>query len=130
VSQENADVAQRFTDAYKHGDWVEMAATLDPYVFVRTDPIWPEPFMFGRDAVVAWFRGIWESAGRDFRIEEVVDLGDRVLLRQSWTVRGQQSGVTGQQPVSDIVTVRDGLIIFIEYFLDHERALKAVELEE
>ena len=130
MSQENVDVARRFTDSYTHGDWVEMAATLDPDVFVRTDPLWPERFIYGRAAVVAWAQGIRESMGPDFRIEEALDLGDRVLVRQSWSARGQQSGVTGQQPVSDIVTVRDGLIIFIEYFLDHERALKTVGLAE
>ena len=130
MSAENVEVARRFSDSYHDGDWVEMAATLDPDVFVRTDPLWPERFIYGRKAVVAWGRGIRESMGPDFRIEEAVDLEDRVLVRHSWSARGQHSGVTGQQPVSYIATVRDGLIIFMEYFLDHADALKAVGLED
>jgi hypothetical protein len=35
-------------------------------------------------------------------------------------LREEQSGVAGQQPFSQIATVRDGRVIFIEYFLDDE----------
>jgi hypothetical protein len=37
--------------------------------------------------------------------------------------------VPGDLEVSTIVTFREGLIILIEYFLDHRRALEAVGLE-
>ena len=38
------------------------------------------------------------------RIEEITDLGDRVLHRLCWHMRGPQSGVAGEQRYSVICT--------------------------
>jgi ketosteroid isomerase-like protein len=130
VSQENVDLLRRFNDAYRRGDWDAMAVSFDPHVFVRTDPRWPEQFIYGREAWVANLQVMWESVGPDVHIEEIVDLRDRVLVRLGFSMRGQQSGIQGEQPVSEIATVREGRVIFVEYFLDHAQALKAVGLEE
>src|SRR5207253_1864627 len=64
------------------------------------------------------------------RIEEVMDLGDRVLARWCWHIRGLHSGVEGEQRGSVICTFRDGRVILEEFFLEHEQALKAVGLSE
>jgi ketosteroid isomerase-like protein len=130
VSQENVEILRRSNDAYKRGDWEALAALHDPNVFVRTDPRWPEQFIFGSEAWVTLLREMRESVGPDVHVEELIDLGDRALARLTISARGQESGVTVEQSVSEIVTVREGRIIFVEYFLDHERALKAVGLEE
>jgi ketosteroid isomerase-like protein len=130
VSQENVEILRRSNDAYRRGDWDAMSASVDPHIFVRTDPRWPEQFIYGHEAWVAFLRSMWESVGPDVRIEEIVDLGDRVLVRLGFSMHGQQSGIGGEQPVSEIATVREGRVIFIEYFLDHKLALKAVGLEE
>jgi ketosteroid isomerase-like protein len=130
MSQENVEVLRNQNDAYRRGDWDAMAAVVDPHVFVRTDPRWPEQFIYGREAWLTFLRGMWESIGPDAHVEEIVDLGDRVLARLRYGIRGHESGVAGQQPVSEIATIRDGRVIFIEYFLDHEQALKAVGLSE
>ena len=50
-------------------------------------------------------------------------------MRERWRISGQLSGVPGDLQVSAIVTFREGLIILVEYFLDHEQARKAVGLE-
>lgn len=117
-------------DAIRRGDWDLYAANLDPDVLVRTDPGWPEQRIYGRQAVTAWARGAMESLGPDFRIDEIVDLGDRVLARWCWKTRGQQSGIDGELRYSEIVTYREGRAILIEHFRDHEQALKAVGLGE
>jgi ketosteroid isomerase-like protein len=107
-----------------------VAAGLDPDVVVRTDPGWPEQRILGRRAVTAWLRGAVESLGPGARIDEIVDLGDRVLARWCWNTRGQHSGIGGELRYSEIVTYREGRIILIEHFRDHAEALKAVGLEE
>ena len=56
--------------------------------------------------------------------------GDRLLTRFCWKTRGQHSGIERDLRWSQINTYRDGLVVFAEYFLDHEQALKAVGLEE
>jgi ketosteroid isomerase-like protein len=130
VSWENVEIIRCNMAASKRGDWDAAAATYDPNILVRADPRWPESCIFGRDSVVRWFQGLIETAGSEVREEEIVDLGDRVLLRQRWTMRGQHSGVQGEQQVSGITTFRQGRIILIEYFLNHDEALKAVGLSE
>jgi ketosteroid isomerase-like protein len=108
MSQENVEVLWSLNDAYRRGDWAALGASLDADIFVRTDPRWPEQCIYGRDAALALYRGLWESGGSDVCIEEVVDLGDRVLVRVGVNMRGQESGVEVGQPVSELATVREG----------------------
>ena len=130
MSEENVDLYRKGFDALTRGDWDAWAANLDPDVLVRTDPGWPEQRIYGREAVTAWARGAQESMGSDFRIEEIVDLGDRVLARWCWNASGQQSGIGGELRYSEVVTYREAHAILIEHFRDHAEALKAVGLEE
>jgi ketosteroid isomerase-like protein len=130
VSQENVDFYRKQFDALTRSDWDVVAAGLDPDVVVRTDPGWPEQRILGRQAVTAWLRGAVESLGPGARIDEIVDLGDRVLARWCWNTRGQHSGVGGELRYSEIVTYRESRAVLIEHFRDHDQALKAVGLEE
>jgi ketosteroid isomerase-like protein len=130
VSRENVDIIRRANDAFRRGDWEVLAEMVDPHISIRTDVSWPEQRVYGRNAALAFYRGIAESGGPDTRIEEVIDLGDRVLARLRWHIRGPHSGVEGEQGYSAICTVRDGRVILEEFFLDHEQALKALGLEE
>ena len=107
-----------------------MAATMDPHILIRTDARWPERYIYGQGATIAWYRDVWESWGPDARIEEIVDLGDRVLVRFRWIISGQHSGVAGEQHFSEIATFREGRVILTEYFIEHDQALKAVGLQE
>jgi ketosteroid isomerase-like protein len=129
MSQENVEIVRSANDTFRRGDWDALAAIMDPDVLIRTDPSWPEQRAYGREAAIVLYRGIGESWGTDVSYEEIVDLGDRVLTRERWNVSGQLSGVSGALESSAIVTLREGLVILIEYFLDHEQALKAVGLE-
>jgi hypothetical protein len=130
MSHENVEIARKANDAFRRGDWLTVEATADPHVLVLADSSWPEQYIYGRGAVMAWYRSGWESLGPDVRIEEIIDLGDRVLLRNCWTVQGQHSGVGGDLRWSEIVTHRQKRSVFIEMFLDHRQALEAVGLEE
>jgi hypothetical protein len=130
MSQENLDAFEKANDAFRRGDWEAVAATVDAHILVRTDPRWPEQRFFGREAVIAFWQGLWESWGPDARVEEIVDLGDRLLVRWRFIVRGQHSGVEGEQRISAIQTYREGRVILVEYFLGHEQALEAVGLAE
>ncbi len=130
MSQENVDLYRSQVSAVQRGEWDAVAANLDPDILVRTDPGWPEQRIYGRGAVVAWMRSVAESVGSNFRIDETVDLGDRVLARWCWKTRGELSRIGGELRYSEIVTYRGGRIILIEHFRDQSEALKAVGLEE
>ena len=68
--------------------------------------------------------------GPDIFIEEIIDLGDRVLARLCWLIRGEHSDAQGEMRYSELNTYREGRLILSEFFLEHEQALKAVGLEE
>jgi ketosteroid isomerase-like protein len=129
MSQENIDLARRNNEAFKRGDWEALAASLDPHVLLRLDPTWPEQQIYGRAAVVEFYRSASETFGPDSSIEEIMDLGDRLLIRVHWATRGQHSGIETDLTWSEVVTYRDGCTVFAEYFLDHHDALKALGLE-
>ena len=130
MSQANVAIVRSNLAATKRGDFDAIEASYDPHILVRTDARWPESYIFVREAVARWFQGLVETGGSEVQQEKIVDLGDRVLVRERWSISGQLSGVPGDLLVSAIVTFREGLIILIEYFLDYEQALKAVGLEE
>ena len=133
MSRANLDAFEKGNDAFRRGDWDAIAATIatiDTHILVRADPRWPEQRFYGREAVIAFWRGVWESWGPDARVEEIVDLGDRILIRWCYIVRGQHSGVEGEQRISAIQTYREGRVILVEYFLEHEQALEALEMRE
>jgi ketosteroid isomerase-like protein len=130
MSQQNVEIARRNNEAFRRADWEALTASLDPHVLLRTDPRWPEQYVYGQAAAIDFYRSGWESLGPDARIEEIEDLGDRLLIRLRWVTRGRQSGLETDLRWSEVVTYRDGRSVFIEYFLDHEQARKAVGLEE
>ncbi len=128
MSQENIDSARRGNEAYRRGDWATVAAGLDPDVLLRLDPTWPEQRVYGRAAVVEFYRSASETLGAETSIEEIIDLGDRLLIRVHTATRGRHSGIEADLRWSEVVTYRDGLAVLSEYFLDHHAALAAVGL--
>jgi hypothetical protein len=48
MSRANVDLLRKQIDAYRRGDWDDMAAILDPHTFIRLDRRWPEQFAYGR----------------------------------------------------------------------------------
>src|ERR1700682_2224041 len=130
MSQENIDLAHRNNEAFKRGDWEVVGAGLDPHILIRLDRSWPEQQIYGRAAVVEFFKSASETLGPDSWIEEIIDLGDRLLIRVRYAPRGQHSGIETDLTWSEVITYRDGCAIFAEYFLDHHEALKAVGLAE
>src|SRR5438067_2576614 len=66
-----------------------------------------------------------------YPISEASELGDdRVLIRGELGGKGAASGVETFSSLSAVYTLEHGRISRAEYFFDHERALKAVGLEE
>jgi ketosteroid isomerase-like protein len=62
--------------------------------------------------------------------ESARDFGDRVLAIGTIRVRGKGSGVEVEQPMTLVVTYRDGKIARFEAFGDNQKALEAVGLSE
>ena len=59
----------------------------------------------------------------------MLDLGaGRVLHRGDWGGKGAASGVETYSSITGVFTVREGQISRVEFYFNHERALKAAGL--
>ena len=134
VSRENVDLVLAFTAAYNARDIDAAVDLCDANVNVFPDAsVFPEASsMVGREK----FRGLLEDSWSAWAScahtpEEVLDAGGgRTLIRGAWGGKGIASGVEAYRDLSAIFTVRAGQIITVEYFFDHDEALKAVGLRE
>ena len=134
VAEENVAVVLAAFEAYNAGD-------LDAFMgFYASDAqVCPDASVFpeagalhGLVEVRAWVEEIdkpWVNR-RYVAREAFAVVGDRVLHRGDWGGVGATSGIETYSSITGIFTVREGKIARAEYFFDHDKALKAVGLEE
>ena len=72
-------------------------------------------------------RETWDSDTVEL-ISDFIEAADRVLVRQVW--RGIGQGPQSNMEMTNVVTVREGRIIYQEFFWDHAKALEAAGLSE
>jgi uncharacterized protein len=131
VSQENVEIVRRGLDAWNAGDMDQVRDFYDPNIVMQTVPDWPEPGPYvGREAVIGFFMAARGSLDSD-AVEPTADfiaVADHVLVRHTW--RGLGHGPELNLATTLIFTLRRGKVIHLEYFWDHDEALKAVGLED
>ena len=90
-----------------------------------------ETIFYGHDGYRRLWR-YWLDAFEDIRWdpEEILDFGDRFLVRAQQRGRGSGSGVAVSEPVFQLFTLRRGLVVRQEDFLDRSKALEAVGLRD
>ena len=134
MTQENVELVMASYDAYNSGDLDAAMRFFAPDVEAFPDAaVFPEAgALHGRDDLKRWFEEIvsaWVKVQNVVR--EVIAVEDgRVLVRVDWGGEGIASGIEATSSVTGIWTIRDGLISHVEWFFDHDKALKAVGLEE
>ena len=90
-----------------------------------------ETVFYGHDGYLRLWR-YWLDAFEDIRWdpEEILDLGDRILVTTQQRGHGSGSGVGVSEPVFQLFTLRRGLVIRQEDFLNRTVALNAAGLSE
>ena len=131
MSQENIEVVRTAYAAWNAGDMDAYRELYDPDVIARAPEGWPEPGPYvGREAFMRWceqLRETWDADALE-PIGDFIDIGDRVAVRQIW--RGAGYGPEANLEMTWVGTVRNGKILYREYFLDHAEALEALGLSE
>ena len=131
MSQENVEVFRAAIEAWNTGDMDAFRELCDPDIIVRPPPRWPEPGPFvGREAVMRqWYRlrETWDADAVE-PISDFIEAADRVLVRQIW--RGVGHGPESSMELTNVITVRNGKIVYQEFFWDHAEALEAAGLSE
>jgi ketosteroid isomerase-like protein len=128
MSQENVEIVRRSIEAYARGDLD--AALADSHPDVVWNPF-EEPPMQG-SAAIRTYLARWEETWDDyeFRAEDYVDAGDRVLVTMHFRGRGKASGIETEARTYHVYTLRDGKTVSMVEFLDRDQAVPAAGLSE
>jgi ketosteroid isomerase-like protein len=129
MSQENVEVVRAAYETWNAGDMDAYRELYDPGVVVRGLEGWPEPGPYvGREAVMRQWEQMREAWTADAvePIGDFIDAGDRVVVRQVW--RGAGHGPDMNMEMTNVFVVRNGRIVYQEFFWDHAEALEAAGL--
>src|SRR5262249_15994472 len=104
MSEQNVELVRK---ASEHWNRADLDAFMDLFAedaVLGADENWPERVYYGKDAVRTFYEGVVETVGRDARIEDLIDGGDRVVLRlrSQWT--GEQSGIETEVEFTQVLT--------------------------
>ena len=126
------DFAQLFRDDTLWTAWTEANARFFHPDFECVRPGLPDGKIYiGLNGLRDTWRE-WLAPWTTYRMEpeDVIDLGDTVLLLAHVFGRLGESQAEVENTVASVYTVRDGKIARAEFYLDRTEALKAVGLEE
>jgi ketosteroid isomerase-like protein len=129
MSEENVEVDRATFKAWNAWDMEALRNLYSPDIIMRHPDGWPEPGpSVGREAVIRQLEQIRETWDADTMelIGDFVDVGDRVAVRI--VLHGEGRGPEATIEMTNVVTVRDGRIVFIEFFWDHAAALETLGL--
>jgi ketosteroid isomerase-like protein len=128
----DVDLAQLVRDENRWTAWTEANA---PFVHPEAETAWPGLPDGETYTGPVGFRDLWLewlAPWKTYRVEteDVIDLGDRVLVlvRAFGRLEGSQGEV--ENTSASLWSVRDGKIARVEFYVDRTEALKAAGLEE
>ena len=124
---EDLEVVRRAYDAFAAGDLETLRTFLAPDIEWRTTP--EVPFMGNYSGLDEFMRGMdeWTSAFDDVttEIEEMIDMGETVIVHHRMRGRGRDSGVEVDLAIFQVVAVRDGQLVRMHDFGTRDDALEA-----
>jgi ketosteroid isomerase-like protein len=134
MSQENVNAESfwRGQIAYNEGDWDAALATMDPDVVHDLTHVAPDGEIYrGYEGVKVFWRMLREVFG-DFRVDpvEVFEWGHCVFTRVRLSGAGTASGAMTEDVLYQVVTLRQGRAIRVDFFRERGEALEAVGLRE
>ena len=136
--REAVDVVRAMYTAFNRGDYAAAVDFLHPEVGVYPGVIGLGPLgagsddhLAGRDQVRRFFEDLaetWDAV--TVELEELIEAVDGTVVSvELWRTRGQD-GIEIIAPITDVYTLRDGLIVRVDGFPDKADALEAFGLSE
>lgn len=131
MSQENVEIVRRFWDARNAGDHEAACAELDPDVVVDLSRS-RSPYRGVRHGH-GGYRRLIREAGEGwgnirFDAEEIIDLGEYVVVVSHLSVRGRSSGIEMRGSGANAFRVSGGRIVEFVLYQTKDEALDAVGL--
>jgi hypothetical protein len=130
MSQENVEIVRRVYDAFARADLDVVLSYLDPEIELSQPPEMPGGGTYhGREGVVQgvakWF-GAWDDYV--VQVQELIDLGDQVVVRTRHGGRGKASGIEVDIEIFDLVTLNGDKVVRIRMYQDEAQAVEAADL--
>ena len=131
--QENVEIVRSMYEAFNDGDRDRAIAYLHPDAELHQPPELPDVGTYR--GLAEFQRGInlWLDEWESFRyeIEDLTDLGDRVLMEiRLWGIAKGSGVETERRDVFHLWTIRDGKAQCCEVYFNRPDALEAAGLEE
>ena len=132
MSQENVENVRRGIDAWNRGDLDEWLAGFAPEAELHTTGRFADQGVYrGRAGLQRYWAEIREDVEElSFSISDLRAIGDRVFFAGTGRGRGKRSKVPVEFASWFITTLRDGLAVRVETYVDPTDALEAVGLRE
>jgi ketosteroid isomerase-like protein len=130
MSKENVEIVRKAGENFNQGDFNAFMELFDDDVVLRMAEGWPERVYFGKAAARSFFDGWVDTVGQEVVVEELIDAGNAVVMRQRMHLSGVQSRIEGDQQSTSVWTLREGKAVMLEFFWDHQEALEAAGLRE
>jgi ketosteroid isomerase-like protein len=132
MSEENVELVRRGHEAFR--DSGEEAIFEYLHADVDATPVMELPgaeAYHGHEGFRSFFQTLREAFG-DFGWEpqELVDLGDHVLVRTRFFAAGRGSGIPVEATIYNVWTIRDGKVARVRGYLDRSEALEVAGLPE
>jgi ketosteroid isomerase-like protein len=130
MSQANVELVRAIYDRFRAGDTEGALALHDPEVEVHDRPQAPDPQVYlGHEGVLSSLR-VSQAAfeGLEMVPEELLDVGDRVVVVFRFRGTGRGSGVPIDEQLAHVWTIRDGKAVRMEVHSGRDEALRAAGL--
>ena len=127
MSQENVDRFVEATEAFNRGDAEAWLKQYDTEVIFEPQVAEMEGAYVGHDGIRAFMATIEDLyEGFQVRLQDVRDLGDRVLALGTASSIGKGSGIEQEAPLAIVASFRDGRITHFKDYGDKDQAFEAV----
>jgi ketosteroid isomerase-like protein len=127
MSQENIDAVKASYEAFNRRDFDAFFEYYDSDIVWEQDEKFVEPGThYGHDGVRRVFESVFESFDEfQVEVEELLDLGDRVLAILRIAGTAKLTGMELGTPGAHLFSFRDGKIVKLQLFVDPAEAREA-----
>ena len=132
MSQADLETLRAVYRAVSAGDWDAAFSDAEPDFELTTPELSPMAGTYrGEQAIRSFFDELWAAFEEvQNTLEEVIDLGDRVLVFLVVLLRPKDSEATVELRVAHLWTMRDGRVAACRAFTDRRLAREAAGLVE
>ena len=126
MPEDNVELVRAGFEALREGGVEALLALIHPEFEVTTPAaLTAEPDTYrGHDGIRRYFDSFYDAMDKiDFEPEQLIEVGDRVVVPMTVRARGRTTGIETEQRIVQIWELRDGKAIRVEVYATLEEAI-------